>query len=79
MFDERAQSEIVGTMLMVATVVVSVTLFGGFALSFYTDTATDGSPNVDLDVALSPSEATVIHGGGGSLVRESVTVCVYSC
>lgn len=70
----RGQSTVVGTILLVAVVVLGVTLFGFFSLASVTDAA-DG-PVVDVAATLTSTGLTLTHGGGDSLPAQELVVIV---
>ena len=70
----RGQSTVVGTILLVAVVVVSVTTFGLFSLSSITDR--NESPMVDIDATLTVDGLALTHAGGDPLDATALIVRV---
>lgn len=71
---ERAATESVGTILLVAVVVVSVSVASGAVFSYRI--ASDGPPAVDLAATVTDGNVTVHHRGGDALALADVTVVV---
>ncbi|KAB1187751.1 MULTISPECIES: type IV pilin [Haloferax] len=72
---DRAQSELVGTILLVSLVVLSVSVGGSFAIASLFGEQTP-SPTVDTAVELTPSNFTVVHRGGDPLDVSDLNIVV---
>lgn len=68
---DRAQSEVVGVLLLTGVIVVAVGLVGTFVLSSMDTTS---EPETHVDVAVGSSTVTVTHGGGAALAATDVTL-----
>lgn len=69
----RAQSEVLGTVLLAGILAVVVLLAGGLLLTDYVDTAT-GGPSVKLNATVDATDVTLDHDGGSSLALDDVSV-----
>lgn len=76
--DERGQSEVVGTILLVAVVVVLLTLLGQFVFGLDVVNADRAvAPQVSFDTSVDgEGDLTVEHQSGDSLEMSTVTVYV---
>ena len=74
-FTDRAQSESLGTLLLVAVVVISVGTFGIYYVASVTGD-TGGENSVSLDIDATPEELRLTHNGGESVSGSSFEVTV---
>lgn len=72
--DDRAQSEVIGTILLVGVVVITVTTAGAFYLSNLSDSET--GPTTDFNATVTTSSVNITHLGGDSIARDELTVIV---
>lgn len=70
----RAQSTVLGTILLVAVVVLGLTVAGLFSVASITDAA--DSPVVDLSATLTPTELGLVHEGGDGMATAVLAVHV---
>jgi PKD repeat protein len=71
----RAQSEVIGVVLLTFVIVVTVGVSGTIVLGGVADDAdTADAPLVDAVVEVTANEITVTHGGGDPVAQSSVTV-----
>ena len=70
----RAQSTVIGTILLVAVVVVALTVFGSYSLGSITDDSR--GPAVDLSASVTATNLTLVHEGGEAMETTSLTVHV---
>lgn len=64
MSGKRGQSETIGVLLLTGVVVVTATAVGMFALTNYTDSATDEQPLFTCTIEYDDNAVTVTHAGG---------------
>jgi len=69
----RAQSETIGTILLVGVVVVAVGTFGAFFLSGFVE---ESPPLVSITVEGNESAATISHAGGNTVPADELSVTV---
>ncbi|MFB6201279.1 MAG: type IV pilin [Halorhabdus sp.] len=72
---DRAQSEVTGTVLLLAVVVIIVVIAGVFILSTID---TQDEPVANLEVTIDDSNVTLSHHGGRTLATDEVTVILRS-
>lgn len=72
--DERGQSEVVGTLLLVAVIVVAATAVGTFVLLSLSDEP--APPRVELSAAVDESDVTVTHEAGEPLDLRDIQLVV---
>ena len=70
----RAQSEVIGAILLVAVVVIAVTAFGVFYLGNQSDDGRD--PAAEFNASASTTSVNITHLGGDSLARADLVVIV---
>ena len=70
----RAQSTVLGTIMLVAVVVVTVTVFGTYSIVSVTDSRT--GPVVEQSASVTTADLTVVHEGGEAMETGVLTVLV---
>jgi len=70
----RAQSEVVGVLLLTAVVVVLVSVVGAGVITNFSSQAEAGGISADTDVNITADNVTVIHRGGDTLADPAVEV-----
>jgi flagellin-like protein len=70
--DNRAQSEVIGSLLLVALVIVSVTFAGGVAVANYSNQTSDG-PLFECEIEYADDVIKVTHQGGDSAPTSQLT------
>lgn len=75
MSDARAQSEVVGVVLLLGVVVVVTTLVGAFVLL---DSDRKERPLADLRIEATAKNVTIVHTGGDSVAVADIRVVVRS-
>ena len=79
--DNRAQSDVIGTILLVAIVVIVASVIGIFAIDVYQQTEVDTAPNVDFDAEQygdDDHQVRVFHNTGDTLAAPEISVIVDS-
>lgn len=71
--NDRGQSELTGTVLLVGVVVVTASLVGAGLLA---SVEADDDPLVDVEAEVTTEQVSLTHGGGGSLAVAELTVVV---
>ena len=77
--DHRAQSSVIGTILLVAIVVIVASVIGIFAIDIYQQTEVDTAPNADFDAEQYGDEdqqVRLFHNTGDSLNADEISVIV---
>jgi len=69
---DRAQSEVIGSLLLVALVIVSVTFAGGVAVANYSNQTSDG-PLFECEIEYADDVVKVTHQGGDSAPASQLT------
>ena len=72
--DDRAQSEVIGAILLVAVVVIAVTTFGVFYLN--DESRGEPQPVADFEAIVTPTSVNISHLGGESIKRNELTVII---
>lgn len=70
----RAQSEVIGIVLLVAVIVVLLTVVGAIVIGEWQSEADDETPRIAVDSDLEATELVIRHQGGDSLPAEDVQV-----
>lgn len=76
---DRAQSESLSSLLLVAVVVISAGTFGAYYVSSTTDGAAsngDGPDDFDFAVEVTPDELRITHNGGPSAATADLRITV---
>ena len=77
--NHRAQSEVIGTILLVAIVVIVASVIGIFAIDIYQQTEVDTAPNVDFDAEQYGDEdrqVRLFHNTGDTVDAAEISVIV---
>ena len=77
--NHRAQSEVIGTILLVAIVVIVASVIGIFAIDIYQQTEVDTAPNVDFDAEQygdDDRQVRLFHNTGDTLDAAEISVIV---
>ena len=72
--DRRAQSEVIGPVLLVGFVVVAAASVGTLAVAQFVTTATSDEPAPALGADATSENLTLVHGGGADLRLAEVEV-----
>lgn len=70
---DRAQSEVVGVILLVAVVAVTISAAGAFYLS---NLSQESGPATDVRVTVTDEAVTLTHNGGSTLATDSLRVVI---
>jgi flagellin-like protein len=71
---DRAQSEVVGVILLTAVVVILMAAVGAFVLGGVSESASGYGPLFDAEVNLTASEVSVTHAGGDDVAIDELAV-----
>ena len=77
--NERSQSSVVGTILLVAIVVIVASVIGIFAIDIYQQTEVDTAPSVDIDAEQygdDDQQVRLFHNTGDTLDAQEISVIV---
>jgi flagellin-like protein len=70
---DRAQSEVIGVILLVAVVAVTISAAGAFYLSTLSE---ESGPATDVRVTVTSDTVELTHNGGSALANESLRLLV---
>jgi flagellin-like protein len=71
---DRAQSELIGTTMLVAIVVVAVVVPGAALTARYVESATADDPRMEWQVEVTDQDVLLSHGGGTGVAADDLTV-----